>query len=48
MYKHETIKNQLISNLTFILVIGNLETTDQLTSYLVKVHTTITYVHTHD
>ena len=46
MYKHETIKNQLISYLTFILVIGNLETTDRLTSYLVKVHTT--YVHTHD
>ena len=45
MYKHETIKNRLIGYLTFILVIGSLETTDRLTSYSVKVHTTITYVH---
>ena len=41
MHKHETIRNQLIGYLTFISVIGNLETTDRLTSYLVKVHSTI-------
>ena len=40
MYKHETIRNQLIGYLTFILVIGNLETTDRLTGYSVKLHST--------
>ena len=48
MYKHNTIRNLLIGYLTFILVIGNLETTDRLTGYLVKVHSTNvhTYIHT--
>ena len=41
MRKHETIRNQLIGYLTFISVIGNLETTDQLTGYSVKVHSDI-------
>ena len=43
MRKHETIRNQLIGYLTFISVIGNLETTDQLTGYSVKVHSDIPY-----
>ena len=38
--KHETVRNQLISYLTFILVNWNLETTNELTSYSVKVHST--------
>ena len=40
MYKHETIRNRLIGYLTFISVNRNLETTDELTGYLVKVHRT--------
>ena len=43
MRKHETIRNQLIGYLTFISVIGNLETTDQLTGYSVKVNSDIPY-----
>ena len=38
--KSETIRNQLISYLAFLSVIENLETSDQLTSYWVKVHST--------
>ena len=42
MYKHETFRNQLFGYLTFIKsVIGNLETTDRLTSYSVEVHSTV-------
>ena len=40
MCKQETIRNQLIGYLIFTLVSGNLKTTDQLTSYLMKVHNT--------
>ena len=40
MCKHETIWDQLISYLNVTLVSGNLEATDQLTSYLMKVHNT--------
>ena len=36
MYKHETIRNRLIRYL-------NLETSDRLTGYLVKVHSTTLY-----
>ena len=39
MCKHKTIRNQLFGYLTFI--IGNFETTDRLTSYSVKVHSTV-------
>ena len=38
MYRCEPIRNLLIGYLTFILVIGNLETTNRLTGYSVKVH----------
>ena len=37
-YKCETVKNRLIGYLTFLLV--NLKTTDRLTGYSVKVHST--------
>ena len=40
MYNHETIRNRLIGYLTFISVNWNLETTDQLTGYSVKVLST--------
>ena len=40
MYKHEIIRNRLIGYLTFILVIGNLDTTHRLISYSVEVHST--------
>ena len=43
MCKHETIRKQWISYLTFISVIGNLETTYQLTGYSVKVYSDIPY-----
>ena len=38
MLLHETIRNRLIGYLTFISVNWNLETTNWLTGYLVKVH----------
>ena len=41
MYKHKTVRNQLFGYLTLKSVIGNLETTDWLTSYSVKVHSTV-------
>ena len=40
MYKHKTVRNRLIGYLVFISVNWNLETTDRLTSYSVKVHST--------
>ena len=40
MYKHITVRNQLIGYLVFISVNWNLETTDRLTGYSVKVHST--------
>ena len=43
MYKHETIRNWLIDCLTFIWFNWNLETTDWLTSCLVKVHSTTNF-----
>ena len=43
MYKHETVKNRLISYLIFISVNRNLEKTDRLTGYSVKVHSTKLY-----
>ena len=42
MYKHETVKIRLIGYLIFISVNWNLETTDRLTGYSVKVHSTNT------
>ena len=42
MYKHETVRNQLIGYLIFIPVSWNLETINRLASYSVKVHRTIT------
>ena len=42
MCKHETIRNWLIGYLTFMSVNWNLKTTDRLTGYLVKMHSTIT------
>ena len=38
MYKCEPIRKLLIGYLTFISVVGNLETTNRLTGYLMKVH----------
>ena len=46
MYKHKTVRNQLIGYLVFISVNWNLETTDRLTGYSVKVHST-TEEHVH-
>ena len=43
MYKHETGRNQIIGYLISIPVNWNLETTDRLTSYSVKVHSTNAY-----
>ena len=40
MYKHETVRKRLIGYLIFLSVNRNLETTDQLTGYSVKVHNT--------
>ena len=40
MYKHKTVRNRLIRYLIFILVNWNLETTNRLTGYSVKVHST--------
>ena len=40
MYKHETIRNWLIGYLIFISVNWNLETTDRLAGYSIKVHST--------
>ena len=40
MCKHETGINRLIGYLIFISVNWNLETTDRLTGYSVKVHST--------
>ena len=45
MYKHETIRNQLINYLTFISVNWNLEKTDRLTGYSVKVHNTNEHIY---
>ena len=42
MCKSEIIRNRLIGYLVFKSVIGNLETTDRLTGYSVKVHSTST------
>ena len=44
--KHETVRSRLIGYLTFISVNWNLKTTDQLTGYSVKVHSTSSYIHT--
>ena len=38
MCKSKIIRNRLIGYLTFKSVIGNLETSNQLIGYLVKVH----------
>ena len=38
-------RNRLIGYLALKLVIGNLETTDQLTGYSVKVHSTNKHTH---
>ena len=40
MYKHKTVTNRLIGYLVFISVNWNLETTDRLTGYSVKAHST--------
>ena len=44
MYIHKTSRNRLIGYLIFISVNWNLETTDRLTGYSVKVHSTSMYV----
>ena len=40
MYKHKTFRNRLIGYLVLISVNWNLEMTDRLTGYSVKVHST--------
>ena len=43
MCKSDILRNRLTGYLAFKLVIGNMETTDRLTGYSVKVHSTTQY-----